>query len=189
MNFTKTCLTVDHQTSEPTTRYTDVYCFDGLAMVKQEPQNDCIQMESVDDSIKVNNIAPIFNSQTKICEIEDIRSIKQESYYNWCELSANPYHPAMKSENDLNVCDGNQDTKLFDRNMSVKTESFQTDDTSNHHMEVFVAIACKDNISSNVSTGMCVGGVYRTDEEQCDEAQQEPLSGLKSTNEIKTEGM
>ena len=158
-------------------------------MVKQEPQNGCPQMESVDDSIKVNNIAPISNSQTKICEIEDIRSIKQESYYNWCELSANSYRPAVKSENDLNVCDGNQDSKLFNKDVSVKTESFQTDDTSNHLMEVFGAIACKDNISSNVTTGIYVGGVYQTDKEQCDEAQQEPMSDLKSTNEIKTEGM
>ena len=111
---------MDHQTSDPTTRYTDVYGSDGLAMVKQEPQNGCPQMESVDDSIKVNNIAPISNSQTKICEIEDIRSIKQESYYNWCELSANSYHPAVKSENDLNVCDGNQDTKLFNKMCQLK---------------------------------------------------------------------
>ena len=180
---------MNYQTSEPTTRYTDVYGSDGLAMVKQEPQNDCPQMESVDDSIKVNNIAPFFNSQTKICEIEDIRSIKQESYFNWCELSVNSYHPAINSENDLNVYDGNQDSKLFDSNMSVKTESFQTDDTSNHLMEVFGAIACKDNISSNVTTGICVSRMYQTDEEQCDEAQQEPMSDLKSTNEIKTEGM
>ena len=180
---------MDHQTSEPTTRYTDVYCSDGLAMVKQEPQNDCIQMESVGDSIKGINIAPIFNNQTKICEIEDIRSIKHESYYNWCELSANSYHPAMKSEDDLNVCDDNQVSKLFNKDVTVKIESFQTDDTSNHPMEVFGAIACKDNISSNVTPGICVGGVYQTDEEQCDEAQQEPMSDLKSTNEIKTEGM
>ena len=180
---------MDHQTSDPTTRYTDVYGSDGLAMVKQEPQNDCPQMESVDDSVKGINIAPIFNSQTKICEIEDIRSIRQESYYNWCELSANSYRPAMKSEDDLNVYDGNQDTKLFDSNMSIKTESFQTDDTSNHHMEVFGAIDCKDNISSNVTAGICVGRMYQTEEEQCDEAQQELLSDLKSTNEIKAEGM
>ena len=56
-------------------------------------------------------------------------------------------------------------------------------------MEVFGAIACKDNISSNVTPGICVGIVYQTDKEQCDEAQQEPMSDLKSTNEIKTEGM
>ena len=180
---------MDHQTSEPTTRYTDVYGSYGSAIVKQEPQNDYLQMESVNDSIEVSNIAPIVNNQSEICKIEDIYSITLESYYKWCEISENSFHPAMKAENELNVCDGNQVSERFNRDVSVKTESIETDNTSSLLMGVSGAIDCKDDISSNVTSGICVGGVNQADEKQSDQAQEEPCSDLESTEEIQTEGM
>ena len=146
---------------KPKTRSTDVYGSDGSAIVKQEPQNDYPQMES---SGEVINIAPIINSQTEICKIEDIHSITQEPHYKPYNLSETAHQPAVEAENDFNVCDSNEDSKLFDGDMSVKTENIQTDDTSSQLMEVSGAIDYKDDTSSNVTAGICVGGVNQTDD-------------------------
>ena len=153
---------MDLQISETTARSTDVYGSDGSAMVKQKPQNDYPQMESVNDSIEVINIAPTINSQTEICKIEEVHSIKQESYNQWWEFSENYYPPAVKVENDLNVCNDNQYSKLFDGDMPVKAENIQTDDSSIQLMEISGSKYCKDEIINDVTSGICVGKVNQT---------------------------
>ena len=185
---------MDQQSSEPTTISTIVYDSDGSVVMKQEAQNDSSQMDVIDNcglSDNIINIVPILDNKTKICKIEDVYSIKREYHHKWCELYETSHEPAVKRENDLNVCDCNQDSKLFDRDMSLKmelkTESIQTDDSSSQLIEVSGAIDCKDGISSNVSAGICGSSVNQTDEEQSDPAQQQPP--CQSTDEIQTEGM
>ena len=204
---------MDHQSSELTKRSPGVYGSDGSAMVKQEPQNDYLQMESVNDSSgEVINIAPVIE-QTEICKIEDIHSMKQE-------ISETTHQPAVEAESDLNVCDSNEDSKLFDGDVSAKTDNIQTDDSSGQLMEVSGAIDCRNDIIGNVTAGINVGGVNQTDdsssqllevpgtidckddiisngtvgmnqtdEEQSDAVQREPFCDLECTDEIKTEGM
>ena len=177
---------MDPQTSEPTTISTDVYGSDGSAIVKQEPQNDYPQMES---SSEVINIAPIINNQTKICKILEVHSIKQESYNQWYEFSKNSYPPVMKAENDLKVCDSNKSLKLFNKDLSVKTEIIQTDDTSSPLMEVSGAIDCKDEIINDVTAGMRVGRVNQTHKEQSDATQLQTFYDPESTDETQAKGM
>ena len=97
----------------------------------------------------------------------------------------------VKSENDLNVCDCNQDSKLTNRMVSLKTECIQTNDSSSQLVEVSGTIDCKDDIISNVTAGIGsgVGRVNQSDEEQSDASEQQPPCYLKSTDEIKREGM
>ena len=185
---------MDQQSSEPTTISTIVYESDGSVVMKQEPQNDSSQMDVTDNcglSDNVMNIAPILDNNTKICKIEDVHSIKQEYHHKWCELYETSHEPAVKRENDLTVCGCNQDSKLFDRDMSLKmelkTESIQTDDSSDQLIKVSGATDCKDGISTNVTAGICGSSVNQTDEEQSDAAQQQPP--CQSTDEIQTEGM
>ena len=187
---------MDQQNSEPITLSTVVYDSDGSVVMKQEPQNDSSQVDAADDcdlNENVINIAPIMGNQTGICKIEDVHTIKNEPHENWCELSEN-YQPAVKREtvkleNDLGVCDGHQDSKLTNGNVTLKTESIQTDDGTSQPVEVSGAIDCKDNIISNVTAGICVGRVNQSDEEQSDAAQQQPPCHLESTDGIKREGM
>ena len=185
---------MDQQSSEPTTISTVVYESDGSVVMKQEPQNDSSQMDVTDNcglSDKVMNIAPILDNNNKICKIEDVCSIKREYHHKWCELYETSHHSAIKSENDLNVCDCNQDSILVYRDMSLKmelkTESIQTDDSSSQPIEVSGATDCMDGISSNVTAGICGSSVNQSDEEQSDAAQQQPP--CQSTDEIQTEGM
>ena len=187
---------MDHRSSDPTTLFTNVYDFDGSDMMKQEPQNDFPQMEFVNDSgLSENvNIAPILGSQLKICKTEGFPSIKQEHHSEWCELSKTSHQPAfkretVKRENDLNVCDNNQDSKLFNRDVTLKTEIVRNDDSSGPLVEVSGAIDCKDGIISNVTTGIYVGRVNQSVEEQSYAAEQQRPCHLKGINEIKREGM
>ena len=168
---------MDQQSSEPTTQSTDAYDSDGSVVIKQEPQNDFSQMDIMDDcglNENVLNIAPIVDNKTAICKIENVYSIKQESHDKWCELYDTSHDPAVKRENDFDVCDCNQDSKLFDRKMTLKMESFQTGDTSSQSIEESGAIDCKDGIISNVTGGMCGDSANQTDEGQSDAAQQQP---------------
>ena len=183
---------IDQQSSEPTTQSTVAYDSDGSVVMKQEPQNHFSQMDVMDDcglNRNVFNIEPIVDNKTKICKIENVYSIKQEPHDKWCELYGTSHHPAVKRENDLDVCDSNQESKLFKRDISQKMESFQTDDTSSQSIEESAAIDCKDGIISNVTGGMCGDSANQTDEEQSDAAQQQPPCHLEGTDEIKTEGM
>ena len=183
---------MDQQSSEPTTASTDVHDSDGLVMMKQEPQNDSSPMDVTDDcglNDNVINIAPILDNKTKICKIENVYSVKQEHHHKYCELYDTFHDPAVKRENDLNVCDCNQDSKLFDKDMSLKKESFQTVHTSSQLLQVSGAIDCKDGISSNVTAGICGRSANQSDEEKSDAAQQQPPCHLESTDEIQTEGM
>ena len=183
---------MDQQSSEPTTLSTDVYDSDDTVMVKQEPQNDFSQMDAMDDcGLNENfiNIAPIIDNEAEICNIEEIHPIKQEPDNKWCESSETSHQPSVKhetvkSENEVNVCDGNQDLKLTNINVSLKTECIQTDDSSSQLVEVRGAIDCKDDIIGNVTSGISVGRVN-----QSDAAQQHPPCHLESTDEIKREGM
>ena len=181
---------MDQQSSEPTS--TVAYDSDGSVVIKQEPQNDFSQMDIMDDcglNENVLNIAPIVDNKTRICKIGDVYSIKQEPHDKWCESYDTSHHPAVKRENDLDVCDSNQDSKLFKRDISLKMESFQTDDTSSQSIEISGAIDCKDGIINNVTPGICGSSVNQTDEEKSDAAQQQPHCHLEDTDEIKTEGM
>ena len=183
---------MDQESSEPTTQCTVAYDFDGSVVIEREPQNDFSQMDIMDDcglNDNVINIEPIIDNKTKICKIEDVYSIKQEPHDKWCESYDTSHHPAVKRENDLDVCDCNQDSKLFDRKMSLEMESFQTDDTSSQSIEESGAIDCKDGIISNFTGGICGDGANQTDEGQSDAAQQQPPCHLEGTDEIKTEGM
>ena len=178
---------MDQQSSEPTTQSTVAYDSDGSVVIKQEPQNDFSQMDIMDDCClneNVLNIAPIPDNTTAICKIEDVYSIKQESHDKWCESYDTSHHPAVKRENDLDVCDCNQDSKL-------KMESLQTDDASSQSIEESGAIDCKDGIISNVTGGklVCGDSANQTDKGQSDAAQQQPTCHLESTDQIKTEGM
>ena len=158
---------MDQQSSEPTTQSTVAYDSDGSVVMKQEPQNDFSQMDIMDVcglNENVLNIATIPDNKTAICKIGDVYSIKQEPHDKWCELYGTSHHPAVKRENDLDVCDYNQDTKLFKRDISLKMESFQTANTSSQSIDVSCAIDCKA-------------------------AQQQPPCHLESTDQIKTEGM
>ena len=183
---------MDQLSSEPTTPSTDVYDFDGSVVVKQEPQNDFSQMDAMDNcglNEKVINIAPIIDNEAEICNIEEIHSIKQEPDNKWCESSEASLQPSVicetvKSENEVNVCDGNQDLKLTNRNVSLKNEGIQTDDSTSQLVEVSGAIDCKDDIIGNVTPGISVGRVN-----QSDAAQQKLPCHLESTDEIKREGM
>ena len=181
---------MDQQSSEPTTISTIVYDSDGSVVMKQEPQNDSSQMD-VTDNCGLSDNAPIHDDKIKICKTGDVYSVKQEYHHKWCELYETSDEPAVKRENDLTVCDCNQDSKLFDRDMSLKmelkTESIQTDDSSSQLIEVSGAIDCTDGISSNIPAGICGSSVNQTDEEQSDAAQQQPP--CQSTDEILTEGM
>ena len=95
----------------------------------------------------------------------------------------------VKSENDLNVCDCNQDSKLTNRMVSLKTECIRINDSSSQLVEVSGTIDCKDGIISNVTTGIYVGRVNQSVEEQSYAAEQQPPCHLESTDEIKREGM
>ena len=182
---------MDQQSSELTPLSTDVYDSDGSVVVKQEPLNDS---SHVTNAIGVINIAPpIIDNETEMCKIENLHSIKKEPHENLCEISES-YQPAVthetvKSEDEVNVCDGNQDSKLTNRNVSLKTEYIQTDDSTSQLVEVSGEIDCMDDISSNGTVGICVGRVNQSDEEQSDAAQQQPPCHLESTDEIKREGM
>ena len=183
---------MDQQSSEPTTQSTVAYDSDGSVVMKQEPQNHFSHLNVMDDcglNGNVINIEPIVDNKTKICKIENVYSIKQEPHHKWCELYGTFHHPTVKRENDLDVCDSNQDSKLFKRDISLKMESFQTDDTSSQSIEESGAIDCKDDIISNVTGGMCGDSANQTDEEQSDAAQQQPPCHLEGPDEIKTEGM
>ena len=169
-----------------------VYDFDDSVVMKQEPQNYFSQMDVMDDcglDGNVLNIEPIVDNKTAICKIENVYSIKQEPHDKWCELYGTSHHPAVKRENDLDVCDCNQDSKLFKRDISLKMESFQTADTSSQSIDESGAIDCKDGIISNVTGGICGDSANQTDEGQSDAAQQQPPCHLEGTDEIKTEGM
>ena len=185
---------MDQQSSEPTTQSTVVHDSDGSVVMKQEPQNYFSQMDVMDDcgfNEKVINIEPIVDNKTKICKIEDVYSIKQELRDKWCELYGTSHYPAVKRENDLDVCDSNQDSKLFKRDISLKMESFQTDDTSSQAIDGSSAIDCKDGIIKSFTGGILVydDSANQTDEGQSDAAQQQPPCHLEGTDEIKTEGM
>ena len=183
---------MDQRSSETTTQSTIVHDSDGSVVIKQEPQHDFSQMDVMDDcglNENVINIAPIVDNKTKICKIENIYSIKQEPHDKWCELYGTSHHPAVKHENDLDVCDCNQDSKLFKRDISLKMESFQTADTSSQSIDESGAIDCKDGIINNVTGGICGDSANQTDEGQSDAAQQQPPCHLEGTDEIKTEGM
>ena len=169
---------MEQQSSEPTTTSAVVYDSDGSVVMKQEPQNDSSQMDVTDDS-GVINIAPIIANKTEICKIEKVSSIKKELHETWCELSEN-YQPAVKREKGLSVCDGNQDLKQVNRNVSLKTETIQTDDSSSQLVDIPGAIDSKDDISNNVTPGINVGRVNQSDEEQSDAAQQQPPCHLES---------
>ena len=182
---------MDQQSTEPTTLSTDVYDSDGSVVMKQEPQNDSSQMNVTYD-IGVINIAPIIDNQSEICKIENFHSIKKEPHENLCEISEG-YQPSVtletvQNEDEVNVCNGNQDSKLTNRNVSLKTECIQTDDSSSQLVEVSGTIDYMDDISSNVTVGIGVGRVNQSDEEQSDAGQQQPCY-LESTDEIKREGM
>ena len=175
---------MDQQSSQPTTMSTD-----GSDMMKQEPQNDTSQMDDGGLNVNVINIAPIIDNKIKICKIEDVHSIKQEHHEEWCELYETSHQPAVKVENDLDICDGNQDSKFVNRDVTLRTKIVRADDFSSQPVEVSGAIDCKDGINSNVTAGLCVGRVNQSDEEQSDAAQQHPPGHLESTDEIQTEGM
>ena len=180
------------RSSELTTQSTIVY--DSVVM-KQEPQHDFSQIDVMDDcglNGNVINIAPIVDNNTNICKIENVYSIKQEPHDKWCELYGTSHHPAVKREKDLDVCDCNQDSKLFKRDLSLKMESFQTADTSSQSIEESGAIDCKDGIIKSFTGGILVCGdsANQTDKEQLSDAdQQQPTCHLESTDQIKTEGM
>ena len=185
---------MNHQSSNPTTQSTVVYDCDGSVVMKQEPQHGFSQMDVMDDcglNENVINIEPIVDNKTKICKIENVYSIKQEPHDKWCELYGTSHHPAVKRENDLDVCDCNQESKLFKRDISLKMESFQTADTSSQSIEESGAIDCKDGIINNFTGGILVCGdsANQIDEGQSDAAQQQPPCHLEGTDEIKTEGM
>ena len=183
---------MDQESSEPTPQSPVVYDSDGSVVMKQEPQHDLSQMDIMDDcglNENVINIAPIPDNKTAVCKIEDFYSIKQETHDKWCELYGTSHHPAVKHENDLDVCDCNQDSKLFKRDLSLKMESFQTDDTSSQSIKGSGSIDCKDGIISNFTGGICGDSANQTDEGQSDVAQQQPPCHLEGTDEINREGM
>ena len=185
---------MNQQTSNSRTQSTIVYDSDGSVVMKQEPQHDFSQMDVMDDcglNGNVFNIEPIVDNKTAICKIEDVYSIKQEPHDKWCELYDTSHHPAVKRENDLDVYDCNQDSKLFKRDISLKMESFQTADTSSQSIEESGAIDGKDCIINNFTGGILVCGdsANQTDEKQNDAAQQQPPCHLEGSDEIKTEGM
>ena len=182
---------MDQESSEPTTISTIVYDSDGSVVMKQEPQSDFSQIDVKDDcdfNSNVINIAPIIDNKTGIPKTEDFHLIKQEPHSTWCELSEN-YQPAVnhetgKSGNDLHVCDGNQDSKLLNTDVSLKTEIVRTDDSSSQLVEVSGVVDSKDDISSNVTARISIGRVN-----QSDAVQQQPLCHLERTEEIKRAGM
>ena len=185
---------MDQRSSEPTTQSTIVYDSDGSVVMKQEPRHDASQMDIMDDcgwNKNVINIEPIVDNKTTICKIGDVYSIKQEPHHKWCELYGTSHHPAVKRENDLDVCDCNQDSKLFKRDLSLQMESFQTADTSSQSIEESGAIDYKDGIINNFTGGILVCGdsANQTDEKQNDAAQQQPPCHLEGTDKMKTEGI
>ena len=182
------------QSSESTTQSTIVYDSDGSVVMKQEPQNHFSQLDVMNDcglNENVLNIEPIVDNKTKICKIENVYSIKQEPHDKWCELYGTFHHPTVKRENELDVYDCNQDSKLFKRDITLKMESFQTADTSSQSIEESGAIDCKDGIINNFTGSILVCGdsANQTNEGQSDAAQQQPPCQLEGTDEIKTKGM
>ena len=197
---------MDQQSSEPTTPSPIGYASDGSVVMKQEPQNESSQVDAVNDCVlsdNVINIAPFLENQTEVCKIEDVHSVKQETLCNWCKSSESDHQLAVKQENDLDVCDGDQDSKIvntaLNRDVSLKTEMVQTEDSSSQLVEIAGAIDCKDDIIDNVTpdrgnqSDQEQGDEEHGDEEQGDEEQgdelHQPPSDLESTDEIKREGM
>ena len=90
---------MNHQCSEPTTMSTDVYGSDGTVGMKQEPQNDSLQVDDCGLNVNLIKNEPIFATPTEICKIEDIRSIKQKPDYKLCEILETFQQPAVKCEN------------------------------------------------------------------------------------------
>ena len=178
---------MDQQSSEPTTISKDDYDSDGSVVLKLEPLNDFSEMDVTDDS-GVINIAPIIDNKTEICKIEEIYSIKKEPHEKWFELSEN-YQPAVESNIDFHVCDGNQNLMLAYRDVSLKTESIQTDDSSSQLVEVSGVIDCNEGVRKNGSPSICVGRLNQSDEKLSDAAPQQQPCHLQSTDEIKRKGM
>ena len=153
----------------------DSHATDGSPVViKQEPEDNCSHVSADSHAIDgrdikeldipVINITPTVDSIEEKCKIEDTLNVIPEFHIDRCALFETSSLPAVKCENDSNVCDSQRSTKIV-RCESLETGIVQDDDQLSQLREVSGAIDCKDGINGSNDD---FGAVMETGKEQRD---------------------